>query len=99
MVKVRACIVRLSDGAVRVAEEDWQGGEWATPDLAVFQWKENNSSCDCNRHLSFERADPLYDLSWEERLMDEEAECGFEKLYQVPWIECDGVRYEIGSGE
>ena len=53
LVKVFAEIRREADGVVRRYEEpfEWHGGSY--PD---YIWAEGNYSCDCNRHLFFQRA-------------------------------------------
>lgn len=53
-------IRRTSDGEERVCRDNAYRDSWR------FQWGENNYSCDCNRHLFFERAgvrdaDPMND--------------------------------------
>lgn len=63
-------------------------------DGVLFNWQENNYSCDCNRHLSFLRAggpgpadDPHHNGAHHE--------CG-ETAYSVPYIEWeDGRREEV----
>jgi hypothetical protein len=51
----RVLIRRNSDGLLRLIRRD---EEWSDDDLGSsnFVWREGNWSCDCNRHLIFERA-------------------------------------------
>lgn len=52
-VFVTVLLRRVSDGLEAVVE-DTAGYE--SVDSAAFMWTEGNYSCDCNRHLFFERA-------------------------------------------
>jgi len=53
--------------------------EWM--DSSYYWWNEGNYSCDCNRHLEFERVkDPNYDIS------NEELKCS-EGKYAVLYFE------------
>ncbi len=70
-------IRRNKDGVIReIPNEKWDD----------YLWAEGNYSCDCNRHLSFERAignDPDFD----------EAPCG-ETLYAVRALKHGLVIYQ-----
>ena len=49
-MKVLARIKHVPTGVVRAFERDWEG---YTESLMLFQWEENNFSCDCNRAMFF----------------------------------------------
>ena len=69
-------------------EERWIDNELPWEDHCDFMWTEGNFSCDCNRHLFFERAsgrDP--DLS--------EGECGDEKYTALYAELSDGTRHQF----
>lgn len=69
---------RNSDGLVRIIHEDGEFDEGAE-----FQWMENNYSCDCNRHLFFQRASSEDDSG--------DKTCG-ETAYRV-------VKFVLSNGE
>lgn len=59
-VKINAHIKEVSSGEVRVYETEEpiylvEGGL----NLSVFNWEDNNYSCDCNRRIFFERANGI----------------------------------------
>lgn len=84
----RVLIRRTRDGAEQWTEwYDWYGNDAANPGSILFSWHENNFSCDCNRHLEFERGRAT---SEDEDLWDE-AECG-DSAYDVVRIEDDAGR-------
>ena len=66
-------------------------------DGVLFNWQENNFSCDCNRHLSWLRAggpgpddDPHHNNA--------ERECG-QTAYRVPYIEWEDGRRDLIDDE
>lgn len=65
-----------STGEVRLYRDSYPWNE--------FQWMENNYSCDCNRHLFFERAGGKDDGSE----FDTQPECG-ETAFSIVWHQDD----------
>lgn len=59
-----------------------------------YAWEDGNESCDCNRHLYFERAGGRDDGSeWDG------AECGVT-AYSIAWYQNDGEeRVDLPHGE
>ena len=80
---IKITIVKNATGETRVYTDD-------TPGAALgceYMWTEGNFSCDCNRHIFFERAVG--------NTPDDDRPCG-ETAYTVPHIELpDGVFIEI----
>ena len=75
-----AVIQRTSDSAIRRCPQAcaWQEGSW-------FWWADGTYSCDCNRHLEFERA------AGHSPAMDEDIPCGASERYRV-------LRFEFPDG-
>lgn len=55
MITVKAEIRRVSDGEVRVHEEQYQDDDGEA--CAYYLWTDGNYGCDCNRQLFWLRAD------------------------------------------
>jgi hypothetical protein len=54
-VKAIAEILQVETGAIARYETD-EIFQYGAPHPIIFNWAENNFSCDCNRHLFFYRA-------------------------------------------
>lgn len=79
----KVAIRRNSDGVIRMVD----GGNWN--DCGEYMWVDGNYSCDCNRHLYFERAAGT-ELDW-----DDGGECG-ETRYSALYAELsDGRRINL----
>lgn len=78
-MSVTFLLERVSDGAQRWCSHSVR----YEPELAIFQWVENNYSCDCNRELFWcesEGIDP-----------PEDPACGFESRYRLLSLRVDGA--------
>ena len=86
-MKYRALICRKADGEQQFSPwYDASGDDQKSPALILFSWRQNNFSCDCNRHLEFERGRGTpEDAIWDE------IKCG-NKLYDVLHFETDDGR-------
>ncbi|CAN5816701.1 hypothetical protein BH20PSE1_BH20PSE1_01400 [soil metagenome] len=72
----------------QTGEERWFQDPLPWEDHTEFMWTEGNYACDCNRHLSFERAGGREPA-------DEEGKCGTER-YTALYAEFpDGARVPL----
>lgn len=100
-VTVRACIVDKITGEERIDESTIDRADIRGPSTILFHWGENNFSCDCNRRIAFTRwnDDELMARAEIEGYDPEEdfSPCG-ESVFDVPWVEIDGQRFEMTQG-
>lgn len=92
-MKYRVLLRRNADGLERWS--NWYpeyGEDTQHPGRILFNWLENNYSCDCNRHLEFERAGGTpEDELWGDDDDDDFPPCGHTR-YDVLRIETDDGR-------
>lgn len=79
--RVEVVLQRVSDGEQRTIVDEDCGSVEATE----YYWTEGNASCDCNRHLEFERAGGVEP--------DDHMECGDEVAYRLLSLKIGGCEY------
>lgn len=84
----KVAIRKNSTGEIRMASMDL---DWFKADGGddMYWWTEGNFACDCNRHLSWERA------GGHEPRDDEEMECGSTAFATLYAVLPDGTRIDI----